>query len=47
MLPSKEVISKFNENIDRCCPLCDSADESSLHLFTVYAIAKAVWFQSQ
>jgi len=47
VLPSKEVISKFNGNIDRCCPLCSSTNESSLHLFTVCTIAKAIWFQSQ
>ena len=46
VLPSKEVISRFNENIDSCCSLCGLATESSLHLFTVCAIAKAVWFQS-
>ncbi|XP_050255022.1 uncharacterized protein LOC126700899 [Quercus robur] len=47
VLPSKEVIGKFNENIDRGCPLCSLTDESSLHLFTVCTIAKAIWFQSQ
>ncbi|XP_075650115.1 uncharacterized protein LOC142620668 [Castanea sativa] len=47
VLPSKEVISNFNGNIDRCCPLCCSTDESTLHLFTVCTIAKAIWFQSK
>ena len=47
MLPSKEVINKFNEKIDRCCPLCSSTDESTLHLFTICTIAKSIWFQSQ
>ncbi|XP_030974728.1 uncharacterized protein LOC115994650 [Quercus lobata] len=47
VLPSKEVISRFNENIDSCCSLCGLTTESSLHLFTICAIAKAVWFQSQ
>ena len=45
MLPSKEVISKFNGNIDRCCPLCSLTDESSLHLFTVCTIAKLFGFK--
>ena len=44
VLPTKEVISMFNENVDGSYPLCNLALETSLHLFTVYAIAKSLWF---
>ena len=29
VLPTMEVISKFNENVDVCCPSCNSALETS------------------
>ena len=35
LLPSKEIISKFNESMDLCYPLCSSTVETTLHLFTV------------
>ena len=44
VLPTMEVISKFNENVDGCCPLCNSTLETSLHLFTIYPFAKSLWF---
>ena len=44
VFPTKEVISMFNENVDGSCPLCNSALETSLHLFTVYPIVKSLWF---
>ena len=44
VFPTKEVISMFNENVDGSCPLCNSALETSLHLFTVCPIAKSLWF---
>ena len=36
----------FNENVDGSCPLCNSALETSHHLFTVCLIAKFLWFRS-
>ena len=46
VLPTKEVISIFNENMDGSCLLCNSALETSLHLFTVCPFAKSLWFRS-
>ena len=46
VLPTMGVISKFNENVDRCCSLCNLALESSLYLFTVCHFAKSLWFRS-
>ncbi|XP_075663049.1 uncharacterized protein LOC142632554 [Castanea sativa] len=47
LLPSKEIISRFNESMDLRCPLCSSAVEITLHLFTVCPFSKSLWFQSQ
>ena len=47
LLPSKEIISRFNESMDLCCPLCNSAVETTLHLFMVCPFSKSLWFQSQ
>ncbi|XP_075640489.1 uncharacterized protein LOC142612257 [Castanea sativa] len=47
LLPSKEIISRFNESMDLRCPLCNSAMETTLHIFTVCPFAKSLWFQSQ
>ena len=46
VLPTKEVISVFNGNIDGGCPMCNSALETTLHLFTVCPFAKSLWFRS-
>ena len=46
VLPTKEVISVCNGNIDGSCPMCNSALETSLHLFTVCLFTKSLWFQS-
>ncbi|XP_023905690.1 uncharacterized protein LOC112017471 [Quercus suber] len=47
LLPSKDIISRFNESLDVCCPLCSSALETTLHLFTVCPFSKSLWYQSQ
>ena len=47
LLPSKEIISRFNESMDLCCPLCSSVVETTLHLFTVCPFSKSLWYQSQ
>ncbi|KAL0011849.1 hypothetical protein SO802_006957 [Lithocarpus litseifolius] len=33
LLPSKEIISRFNQSMDLCCPICSSTVETTLHLF--------------
>ena len=47
LLPTKEVISRFNESMDLCCPLCSLAVETTLHLFMVCPFSKSLLFQSQ
>nr|XP_023903213.1 uncharacterized protein LOC112015076 [Quercus suber] len=47
LLPSKDIISRFNESMDLCCPLFISALETTLHLFTVCPFSKSLWYQSQ
>ena len=47
LLPSKEIISRFNESMNLCCPLCSSAMETTLHLFTVCPLSKSLWYQRQ
>jgi len=46
VLPTKEVISMFNEDVDGSCPLCNSALKTSFHLFIVCPIAKSLWSRS-
>ena len=47
LLPSKEIISRFNESMDLSCHLCSSAVETTLHLFTVCPFSKSLWYQSE
>ncbi|KAL0010720.1 hypothetical protein SO802_005828 [Lithocarpus litseifolius] len=47
LLPSKEIISRFNESMDLCFLLYSSAVETTLHLFTVCPFSKSLWYQSQ
>ena len=47
LLPSKEIISRFNESVDLCCPLYSSAVETTLHLFMVCPFSKSLWYHSQ
>lgn len=46
VLPTKEVISMFNEDVDGSYPLCNSALETSFHLLIVCPIAKSLWSRS-
>ena len=46
VLPTKEVISMFNEDVDGSYTLCNSALETSFHLFIVCPIAKSLWSRS-
>ena len=47
LVPSKEIISRFNGSMDLCYPLYSSAMETTLHLFTVCPFSKSLWYQSQ
>ena len=41
-LPTKDKLSMFVDAIDTYCPLCKLETETSLHLFALCLIVKAV-----
>ena len=46
-LPTKDKLSKFVDIGDVYCPLYRLEIETSLHLFALCLVAKAVWFSSE
>ena len=46
-LPTKDKLSRFVDVIDTYCPFCKMETETSLHLFALCPVAKAVWFDSK
>ena len=46
-LPTKDKLSRFVDATDTYCPLYKMETETSLHLFALCPVAKAVWFNSK
>ena len=46
-LPTKANLARFLDIGDELCPLCKAEVESSIHLFALCLVAKALWFNSQ
>ena len=46
-LPTKDKLSMFVDATDTYCPLYKLETETSLHLFDLCPVAKAVWFNSK
>ena len=46
-LPSKDKLSRFIDIGNVYCPLCRLETETSLHLFALCLVAKALWFSSK
>ena len=46
-LPTKDKLSMFVDATDTYCPLYKLETETSLHLFALCPVAKAVWFNSK
>lgn len=44
MLPVNMLLIKYNSRISTVCPLCDSEDETVMHLFIYCPIALHIWF---
>ena len=44
ILPTRENLSKFNNEMDIACPLCGCEKETTLHIFTGCSFSKALWF---
>ena len=42
-LPTKKRLSRFMQQLDLQCPLCQAAEEDDHHLFQVCPYAKDVW----
>ena len=46
-LPTKDKLSRFVDATDTYCRLYKMETETSLHLFALCPVAKAVWFNSK
>ena len=46
-LLTKDNLARDFEIRDALCPLCKLEIESSIHLFVLCLVAKAIWFNSQ
>jgi hypothetical protein len=44
ILPTRENLSKFNNEMDIACPLCGCEKETTLHIFTGCSFSRALWF---
>uniref|UniRef100_A0A2N9IKL2 Reverse transcriptase zinc-binding domain-containing protein n=1 Tax=Fagus sylvatica TaxID=28930 RepID=A0A2N9IKL2_FAGSY len=47
LLPTKAALSRFANNMDVSCSLCDYICESDIHLFWTCPLARALWFESE
>ena len=46
-LPTKDKRLRYDANADTICHLCNSGQESTIHLFIDCPLARALWFSSQ
>ena len=44
ILPTKLNVAKRIGHGDTCCPLCNTKDESIIHVFFRCSVSKAIWF---
>ena len=47
VLPTRSRLARFLHITDISCPLCNSANESTEHLFSYYPMAAHLWFNSE
>ncbi len=46
VLPTKDRIGRFIDNVDEACPPCGKDIESAIHLFCYCEFARSLWFGS-
>ena len=43
-LPTKDILVRFNSEMNTTCALCDCEDDTAKHLFWRCPFARALWF---